>query len=215
MPKGEKAQAQKAASQSAKEAAAAAAAEAAEAAQWADEKLDKKKGKKEAEAAAAADKAAKKAQADAQLRAEEEEASKKKLRGADKVAARRAQTVEFDAEDRSRAGAATIEARTVEDAIAALSLAGAGGEMPAGALSPSAAKAAEDAADDAHPERRMKAAFKRFQDEHMPAIKAEYPSLKMSQHLEMLRRKWDKAPENPVVAAARAQQQLASAWKDK
>ena len=95
-------------------------------------------------------------------------------------------------------GAATIEARTVEDAIAALSLAGAGGEMPAGALSPSAAKAAEDAADDAHPERRMKAAFKRFQDEHMPAIKAEYHGCAVSRH-----GRWTSPRGRPMPAAHR------------
>jgi hypothetical protein len=52
MPKGEKAQQQKAGAAAAKEAAAAAAAEAAEAAKWSDGKLDKKAAKADAKKAA-------------------------------------------------------------------------------------------------------------------------------------------------------------------
>lgn len=56
-------------------------------------------------------------------------------------------------------------------------------------------------ADDAHPERRMKAAFARYKERVLPELKAEYPSLRLSQLNEMLFRKWNKAPENPMVAA--------------
>ena len=67
---------------------------------------------------------------------------------------------------------------------------------------------------DAHPERRMKASFERFKQHELPLLKEEYPSLKMSQHLEMLKRKWDKSPENPMVIAAKAAQTQASSWKN-
>ena len=40
----------------------------------------------------------------------------------------------------------------------------------------------------------------------MPLIKKEYPSLRMSQHLEILQRAWKKSAENPLVAHERLQQ---------
>lgn len=46
----------------------------------------------------------------------------------------------------------------------------------------------DDAKDakDKHPEKRMKAAFKRFEEERMPELKEEYPTLKHSQLQEKL-----------------------------
>jgi len=219
MPKGEKAREQKANAQSAKEAAAAAAAEAAEAAAWGDDKLDKKKAKAADAEREKTEKAAKKAAADAQLKAEEEAASAKKLRGDEKVAARRQAKADDDSEFRDRKTATSLEARNIDDALAALSIAASGGDIPEGlgasSTSLAEAKKLADMADDAHPERRMKASFERFKQNELPLLKEEYPSLKMSQHLEMLKRKWDKSPENPMVIAAKAAQQSASSWKDK
>ncbi len=56
---------------------------------------------------------------------------------------------------------------------------------------------------DAHPEKRQKAAYQRYRERELPILKKEYPSLRMSQHVEMLDRAWKRSPENPVVAAER------------
>ena len=223
MPKGEKAQQQKAGAAAAKEAAAAAAAEAAEAAKWSDGKLDKKAAKAAEAERAAQEKAAKKAADAAQLRKEEEEAANgRKLRGGDKVAARKAQSADEEAEGRKRASAKAIEARSIDDAIAALSIAASGEDGPPGAgggggggKGLAEAVALAEAAEDAHPERRMKAGFKRFQERELPILKEENPGLKLSQLMERLHEKWEKSPENPVRAAMLAAQQNASAWKEK
>lgn len=51
--------------------------------------------------------------------------------------------------------------------------------------------------EDRHPERRMKAAFRAYEEQMMPKLKAENPTLKRSQLLELLSKQWRKAPENP------------------
>ena len=68
-------------------------------------------------------------------------------------------------------------------------------------------------ADDAHPEKRMKAAWARYQEREMPLLKAEYKTLRLTQLKEMLWRKWQKSPENPTVAAAKAEAAASAAWK--
>ncbi|MEE6522927.1 hypothetical protein FKM82_021578 [Ascaphus truei] len=70
-----------------------------------------------------------------------------------------------------------VEARTVEDAIAALSV---GKDL------------------DRHPERRMKAAFTAFEEIHMPRLKQENPNMRLSQLKQMLKKEWMKSPENPM-----------------
>lgn len=52
-------------------------------------------------------------------------------------------------------------------------------------------------AEDAHPERRMKAAHKAYEEKMMPILKAENPSLKFTQLKELCWQNWLKAPENP------------------
>ncbi|NP_001086949.1 coiled-coil domain-containing protein 124-B [Xenopus laevis] len=70
-----------------------------------------------------------------------------------------------------------VEARTVEDAIAALSI---GKEL------------------DRHPERRMKAAFTAFEEINMPLLKQENPNMRLSQLKQLLKKEWMKSPENPM-----------------
>ncbi|NP_001087524.1 coiled-coil domain-containing protein 124-A isoform X1 [Xenopus laevis] len=70
-----------------------------------------------------------------------------------------------------------VEARTVEDAIAALSV---GKEL------------------DRHPERRMKAAFAAFEEINMPLLKQENPNMRLSQLKHLLKKEWMKSPENPM-----------------
>ncbi|PHJ18970.1 coiled-coil domain containing 124 family protein [Cystoisospora suis] len=81
-------------------------------------------------------------------------------------------------------GVEVVSASSVAEALAAMSI----GEPTA----------------DRHPERRMKAAFKAYEDVWMPRLKAENPSLKRSQLMEMLNKQWRKAPENPMNQAAAA-----------
>jgi hypothetical protein len=55
-----------------------------------------------------------------------------------------------------------------------------------------------DAEEDRHPEKRMKAAFKAYEDAQLPIVKAENPSLKLSQIKQMIFKNWQKSPENPL-----------------
>ncbi|XP_059100379.1 coiled-coil domain-containing protein 124 [Peromyscus eremicus] len=71
----------------------------------------------------------------------------------------------------------SVEARTVEDAIAVLSV-------------------AEDA--DRHPERRMRAAFTAFEEVHLPRLKQENPNMRLSQLKQLLKKEWLRSPDNPM-----------------
>lgn len=71
----------------------------------------------------------------------------------------------------------SVEARSVSDAISLLSV---GEEL------------------DRHPERRMKAAYTKYEDDNFPRLKREYPNLRMSQLRQMLKKEWVKSPENPM-----------------
>lgn len=51
---------------------------------------------------------------------------------------------------------------------------------------------------DKHPERRMKAAYREYEEIWMERFRAECPSLKRSQLKERIFRQWQKAPENPM-----------------
>lgn len=72
----------------------------------------------------------------------------------------------------------TVEARTIEDAIAVLST------------------GPEDL--DHHPERRMKAAFAAYEEENMPRLKKDNPNMRLSQLKQLLKKEWMKSPENPL-----------------
>lgn len=52
--------------------------------------------------------------------------------------------------------------------------------------------------EDRHPEKRMKAAYKAYEDAQLPQIKAENPSLKLSQLKQIIFKNWQKSPENPM-----------------
>lgn len=55
-----------------------------------------------------------------------------------------------------------------------------------------------ETAADRHPEKRLKAAFKAYEAEHLPQIKAENPSMRLSQWKQLLFNQWKKSPENPL-----------------
>jgi len=51
---------------------------------------------------------------------------------------------------------------------------------------------------DIHPEKRMKALHKAFEERMMPKVKEEYPGLRLSQYKEKIFELWKKSPENPM-----------------
>uniref|UniRef100_A0A1L8DCR5 Putative coiled-coil domain-containing protein n=1 Tax=Nyssomyia neivai TaxID=330878 RepID=A0A1L8DCR5_9DIPT len=51
---------------------------------------------------------------------------------------------------------------------------------------------------DKHPEKRLKAAFKAFEEENMTRIKLENPTMKMSQWKQLLWKEWTRSPQNPL-----------------
>ncbi|XP_007943539.1 coiled-coil domain-containing protein 124 [Orycteropus afer afer] len=72
----------------------------------------------------------------------------------------------------------SVEARTVEEAIAVLSV-------------------TEEAAD-RHPERRMRAAFTAFEEVQLPRLKLENPNMRLSQLKQLLKKEWMRSPDNPM-----------------
>ncbi|XP_068027044.1 coiled-coil domain-containing protein 124 [Melanerpes formicivorus] len=70
----------------------------------------------------------------------------------------------------------SVEARTIEDAIAVLSVADA----------------------DRHPERRLRAAFGAFEELHLPRLKQENPNMRLSQLKQLLKKEWMRSPDNPM-----------------
>jgi len=51
---------------------------------------------------------------------------------------------------------------------------------------------------DRHPERRQKAAFAAFEEFRLPQLKAENPSLRLTQLKQILFSEWQKSPDNPM-----------------
>jgi hypothetical protein len=55
---------------------------------------------------------------------------------------------------------------------------------------------------DRHPERRLKASFKAFEEAEMPVLKQEKPGLTHTQYKDMLWKLWKKSPDNPLNQAS-------------
>ena len=53
----------------------------------------------------------------------------------------------------------------------------------------------------------MKAAYEEFEEERLPQLKLENPSLRLSQLKQMLRKEWQKHPKNPLMMQLAAMQQ--------
>ncbi|NWV47703.1 CC124 protein, partial [Daphoenositta chrysoptera] len=70
-----------------------------------------------------------------------------------------------------------VDARSIEDAIAALSVS----QPP-----------------ERHPERRLRAAFAAFEELQLPRLKQENPNMRLSQLRQLLKKEWMKSPENPM-----------------
>ena len=56
----------------------------------------------------------------------------------------------------------------------------------------------KEAEADRHPEKRVKAAYQKFEDENLPILKQENPNMRLSQLKHMLKKDWMKSPENPL-----------------
>ncbi|XP_053822132.1 coiled-coil domain-containing protein 124 [Vidua chalybeata] len=70
-----------------------------------------------------------------------------------------------------------VEARSIEDAIAALSV-----SQPL----------------ERHPERRLRAAFAAFEELQLPRLRREHPNMRLSQLRQLLKKEWLRSPENPL-----------------
>lgn len=144
--------------------------------------------------------AARKAEAAALLAAEERELSKsskpssagkkssESIRGAAKVAAKREQKVESQAEEKKPVQ--VLAASNIDDALDLMDHVKDSGSGEVG-------KARQSAAIERHPERRAKAAYVAFEERMLPQLKEENPTLRLSQLKEMLWKLWQKSPENP------------------
>lgn len=52
--------------------------------------------------------------------------------------------------------------------------------------------------EDKHPEKRMKAAYRAYEEAQLPRIKSDNPGLKLSQMKQIIFKDWQKSPENPL-----------------
>ncbi|XP_039143561.1 coiled-coil domain-containing protein 124 [Dioscorea cayenensis subsp. rotundata] len=77
-----------------------------------------------------------------------------------------------------------IEAHSLDDAIASMAVT----EPP---LPP-----------DRHPERRLKASFKAFEEAELAKLKEEKPGLTLTQYRDMIWKLWKKSPDNPLNQVA-------------
>ncbi|WOL07270.1 Coiled-coil domain-containing protein [Canna indica] len=129
---------------------------------------------------------------EAELRRRREEEEQHILQTAEAAKKRQSRTAEEEEYERivmvqnTNRDDSIIEAHNVEDAIVKMTL-----SEPA--LPP-----------DRHPERRLKASFKAFEEAELPKLKEEKPGLSLNQYKDMIWKLWKKSPDNPLnqVAAA-------------
>ena len=55
-----------------------------------------------------------------------------------------------------------------------------------------------ESATEKHPEKRVKAAYAAFEEKNLPRLKEENRNLRLSQLKQMLKKEWQKSPENPL-----------------
>nr|CAD2168871.1 unnamed protein product [Meloidogyne enterolobii] len=51
---------------------------------------------------------------------------------------------------------------------------------------------------DQHPEKRLKAAYATFEENRLPRLKEEHPTLRLSQLKQLLKKEWQKSADNPL-----------------
>lgn len=67
---------------------------------------------------------------------------------------------------------------------------------------------------DKHPEKRLQAAYKAFEDRIMPQVKEENKNMRLSQWKQIIWKEWTKSPENPLNQAKlqRQNEELDLSW---
>ncbi|KAF9676204.1 hypothetical protein SADUNF_Sadunf09G0114200 [Salix dunnii] len=122
---------------------------------------------------------------EAELRKRREEEQAEMAKKADEVKKRKDRTAEEEEYERmvlvsnTNRDDSIIEASSVEEAIAQISVAD---NLPV----------------DRHPERRLKASFKAFEEAELPKLKEEKPGLTHTQYKDMIWKLWKKSPDNPL-----------------
>jgi len=51
---------------------------------------------------------------------------------------------------------------------------------------------------DLHPEKRVRAAYQNYEERRLPQLKAENPQLRLTQLRQMMKKDWNKSPDNPL-----------------
>lgn len=51
---------------------------------------------------------------------------------------------------------------------------------------------------DRNPEKRLKASYTTFEEARLPVLKVENPNLRLSQLKQMVKKEWQKSPDNPL-----------------
>lgn len=72
---------------------------------------------------------------------------------------------------------------------------------------------------DRHPERRFKAAYATYKEKRLPEVKEEYKGLRLNQMVEVIKKEFDKHPDNPfnqtgVVAHNATQEEVTQKRKE-
>ncbi|CAK1601601.1 unnamed protein product [Parnassius mnemosyne] len=164
-----------------------------------DEKLKKKQQKKEEQEKKRLEQLKKKAEAKALLE-KEMESIKGTVKAAPQPKITRAQIEQIKERSKKAEPEKPVPARVVveepplEENLNRLQLEGEVAQSVEEAISILSDKADTDK----HPEKRIKAAYTAFEEINLPRLKAENPSLRLSQLKQMLRKEWTKSPQNPL-----------------
>ena len=126
---------------------------------------------------------------EAQLALEREEKQKEELAKRDPLLANTDAMIGIDGPD-EEGGAATAVGRKAN--VASLQ------DVQASGLDSAISALSVGGGDDRHPEKRMKAAYKAYEEKMMPEMKEQYPGLKRQQYLDKIFALWKKSPENPL-----------------
>ncbi|WVZ19025.1 hypothetical protein V8G54_006347 [Vigna mungo] len=120
-----------------------------------------------------------------ELRRRREEEQAEAERKAEEVKKRQSRTAAEDEYERmvlvsnTNRDDSIIEARSLDDAIAQMTI-------------------ADNLPPDRHPERRLKASFKAFEEAELPKLKEEKPGLTHNQYKDLIWKLWKKSPDNPL-----------------
>ncbi|KAK1274627.1 hypothetical protein QJS04_geneDACA009698 [Acorus gramineus] len=141
--------------------------------------------KKEEEAEKRAEAAARRAENRRLAEARREEEMARIARQAEEERRRKSRIAEEEEYERTvlvantNRNEAVVEAHSVEEALAKMNV--------SDALPP-----------DRHPERRLKASFKAFEEAELLKLKEEKPGLTLTQYRDMIWKLWKKSPDNPL-----------------